>query len=200
MEGFGLKQIVPAVFVLGMNQVDIEGRGLVIHVRALFGIAQCLCLCGALLVYQKIVSAKDTGAKVEVPAVKALGQEMKPACTMTIQEYDLSKWKEWMNQLVMGSIICAGMHYKWGYVVPLSLQVVMTPYATYENNLSKVYLRGMAAQGNMKRPWASANPFQMPDMDALKKAGKPPSARDAKESKTKAALEAKKDKARSKKS
>mmetsp|Transcript_145316 Transcript_145316/g.253606 ORF Transcript_145316/g.253606 Transcript_145316/m.253606 type:complete len:194 (-) Transcript_145316:75-656(-) len=185
-----LKQLVPTFLVIALQKYNIEKAGLLNHVRAAFLMAQLFCLSVALVIRYKIKNAKDTGAKVEVPAVKQFGHEVKPAMTQQLKEYDMSKWKEMVQQIFMGGLICFGIHYQWKYVIPLVMQIVMTPMSTLDNPLSMVYLWGRPAQGNLKRPWPPPNPFGFPGVQEH--------AKDTKESKA-AALEAKKEKARNRK-
>merc|ERR1712150_4704 len=95
------------------------------------------------------------------------------------------------------SAICCGINYYWGYFIPLILQVVMTPLTTVDDPLTKVYLLGQEPKGNLKRPWAAPDPFG--GLSSMMK-GPPVAQKNAEKKATKAAkLEAKKDKAKTKK-
>merc|ERR1711924_21765 len=156
---------------------------------------QACCLGAALLIRQRIVAAKDTGAKVEVPAVVQFGQEVKPAATLSVPEYDLTKFHEMITKLVMTSAICCGINYQWGYFIPLILQVVMTPLTTLDDPLSKVHLLKMEPKGNLKRPWPAPDPFG--GLTAMMKAPQTTQKAASKANKS-AKLEAKKEKAKKK--
>eukprot|EP01127_Copromyxa_protea_P006127 TRINITY_DN1593_c0_g1_i3.p1 TRINITY_DN1593_c0_g1~~TRINITY_DN1593_c0_g1_i3.p1 ORF type:complete len:158 (-),score=48.88 TRINITY_DN1593_c0_g1_i3:66-539(-) len=62
--------------------------------------------------------------------------------TMTTQEYDLGKVKEAFQQILMTSLMISGIHYKWGYGVPLIIQFVTVPLNLYKNDLIKVHFLG----------------------------------------------------------
>eukprot|EP00427_Karlodinium_veneficum_P009463 CAMPEP_0169076714 /NCGR_PEP_ID=MMETSP1015-20121227/8496_1 /TAXON_ID=342587 /ORGANISM="Karlodinium micrum, Strain CCMP2283" /LENGTH=118 /DNA_ID=CAMNT_0009136197 /DNA_START=328 /DNA_END=684 /DNA_ORIENTATION=- len=112
--------------------------------------------------------------------------------TQTVQEYDLSKFVEMATGLVMTSVICFGIHYKWQYFIPLVLQVVMTPMTTLDNPLTKVYLLGQEPKGSLRRPWTPPDPM---GFNALMKGQQQSAAAKKKEDKA-AKLEAKKEKAK----
>merc|ERR1712194_624589 len=83
------------------------------------------------------------------------------ATTMSVKEYDLSKWNGQIAQILVGACICFGIHYRYLYVVPLVMQVFMTPTSTLECQLAQIYLFGKLAKGSLKRPWATPSPFGM---------------------------------------
>merc|ERR550514_556820 len=114
------------------------------------------------MVYSKIQKAEDDGSKIAIPEQKSMGQVVKPAMEQTLSEYDTGKWKEMMQQLVMGAVIISGMHYKWGYSMPLVMQVIMSPMQLIENPLFKIYVLGSPAVGDLKRPFPAPNPFGLP--------------------------------------
>merc|ERR1711918_146508 len=101
----------------------------------------------------QIQARKDTGEKVHVPAVIQFGQEVKPAETMSTIEYDLMKLREQTIQLLIGALICFGIHLKWGFTTPIVMQVVMTPMNLLDSVLAKIYIFGKAAKGDLLRPW-----------------------------------------------
>ena len=51
-----------------------------------------------------------------------------------------------------------GVYYKWGYVMPLALQILMTPCQLYESPLFQMHVMGKA----QKRPFPTSNPFGLP--------------------------------------
>eukprot|EP00928_Gymnodinium_smaydae_P079165 TRINITY_DN63163_c0_g1_i1.p1 TRINITY_DN63163_c0_g1~~TRINITY_DN63163_c0_g1_i1.p1 ORF type:complete len:189 (+),score=44.22 TRINITY_DN63163_c0_g1_i1:89-655(+) len=153
------RTLLTAGLVMVLQKIDIEKAGYMEHCRVLFFVAQACVIGGLLLIRSKIKAAKATGEKVHVPAVKSMGQEVKPAAVMTVPEYDLSKWQEQLQQLSIGAAISFGVHLKWGYVTPVCMQIVIAPMNLMDSPLAKVYLLGKAAKGDLLRPWAAPNPF-----------------------------------------
>mmetsp|Transcript_54559 Transcript_54559/g.118053 ORF Transcript_54559/g.118053 Transcript_54559/m.118053 type:complete len:181 (-) Transcript_54559:120-662(-) len=165
-----LKTLVPGILVIALQNYDIEKAGLVNHCRLCFFFAQGLCLLLCLLLRWRISSAKETGEKVHVPALEQFGHEVKPAAVMTVPEYDVSKWREQVQQLVVGATVCFGIHCKWGFVTPIVMQIVMTPMNMLDSPLAKVYLYRKTAKGELLRPWAHPNPFGLPGVPGSKTA------------------------------
>merc|ERR1712072_1044721 len=113
------------------------------------------------VLYQKMNTNPPEG-KVKVPAVKQFGNEVKPAEELSALEYDISKWKEQLQQLVIGCGMISLMHFKHEYILPLPLQCVMVPMNFFDCQLVKIYLYGQPAQGKLSRPFPAANPFGLP--------------------------------------
>lgn len=55
---------------------------------------------------------------------------------MTTTEYDLSKVKEALQQVLMTSVIISAIHYKWGYGTSLFF-----PILVYEVHLASLNLK-----------------------------------------------------------
>eukprot|EP00927_Polykrikos_kofoidii_P057735 TRINITY_DN51917_c0_g1_i1.p1 TRINITY_DN51917_c0_g1~~TRINITY_DN51917_c0_g1_i1.p1 ORF type:complete len:184 (-),score=41.28 TRINITY_DN51917_c0_g1_i1:113-664(-) len=175
-----LKKLIPAAIVVGLQKFDLEKAGLVNHCRCVFFLAQAVCVCICLILRKQILSSEETGKKVHVPAVTSLGQEVTAATVMTVPEYDLSKWREQIQQLVIGASVCYGIHYKWGFVTPMVIQIFMSPMNMLDTPLAKVYIFSKVAKGDLIRPWPTPNPFGLQGTSLtakekkqeLKKAGK----------------------------
>eukprot|EP00403_Amphidinium_massartii_P019706 CAMPEP_0178431208 /NCGR_PEP_ID=MMETSP0689_2-20121128/31723_1 /TAXON_ID=160604 /ORGANISM="Amphidinium massartii, Strain CS-259" /LENGTH=190 /DNA_ID=CAMNT_0020053101 /DNA_START=71 /DNA_END=643 /DNA_ORIENTATION=+ len=142
-----------------LYQVDLDKMGLVMPLRILFFIAQLSCIGMLAYIYMKVANATDLDGIVHVPAVVQFGQEVQPSQSMSVKEYDLQKCKHQASQILIGSGVCYFVHHKFGYVVPLAMQIVMLPLGTLEAQVSQVHLFGRPAKGNLKRPWAQPSPF-----------------------------------------
>merc|ERR1712070_288805 len=101
------------------------------HAEVTYAIVQVLCLALLGLIYQRIQEMPDSGVKLKIPAVKQFGQEVKPEVVQTPKQYDSTQFFEQAKQLAMGAVIMGGVYYKWGYLMPLVLQVFMTPMQLY---------------------------------------------------------------------
>eukprot|EP00931_Biecheleriopsis_adriatica_P031003 TRINITY_DN1821_c0_g1_i1.p1 TRINITY_DN1821_c0_g1~~TRINITY_DN1821_c0_g1_i1.p1 ORF type:complete len:204 (+),score=59.65 TRINITY_DN1821_c0_g1_i1:76-687(+) len=160
MPSIGISQMVPLGVSLLASKVDFENLGYRHHVEAAYLVVQILCLFGLGFLYKKIQEAPGGSEKVKVPEVKQFGQVVTPAVEMTEKEYDMSKLQAQGKQVVMGAVILGGIYYKWEYLFPLVLQVVMTPMQLVESPLFKLYIFG----SDVKRPFPEPNPFGLPQM------------------------------------
>jgi len=152
-----MSQIAPMVVMFGLQKINIEELGYLRHVEVLFCIVQVLCIGAQYWIYTKIQKAPD-GKKLKIPEVKTMGQVVTPAMEQTAKDYDIGKWKEAMKQAVMSCVITFGIYLKWQYVMPLVLQVLMTPLQLYESPLFECHVLGK----DVVRPFPQANPFGLP--------------------------------------
>jgi len=157
MPSMKMSQIAPMVVMLGLQKINIEELGYIHHVEAMFVVVQVLCIAAQYWVYTKIQTAPE-GKKLKIPEVKTMGQVVTPATEQSAKDYDMGKWKEAMKQAVMSGVITSGIYYKWQYVMPLVLQVLMTPLQLYESPLFECHVLGK----DVTRPFATPNPFGLP--------------------------------------
>merc|ERR1711972_864385 len=101
----------------------------------------------------------DDGNKISIPEVKQMGQVVTPATEQTAKEYDTTKLKEQAKQAVMGFVILGGVYYKWEHMMPLVLQILMTPLQLYESPLFQLHFLNKT---DVKRPFPAPNPFGLP--------------------------------------
>lgn len=151
-------QLVPMVVMLGLGKFDLDALGYRRHTEVAYIIVQLLCMSLLGLLYNKIMSKPDDGVKITVPEVKQMGQVVSPATTQTSKEYDMTKLMEQGKQAVMGFVVLGGVYYKWETLMPLVLQVVMTPLQLYEAPLFQLHMLGK----EVKRPFPTPNPFGLP--------------------------------------
>jgi len=159
MPSMSLSQIVPMVVMLGLNKFDLDELGYRRHTEIAYMIVQIVCLGILNMLRQKISNMPNDGPKIKVPEVKQLGQVVTPACEQSAQEYDQGKMGEQLKQAVMGFFILGGIYYKWQYLMPLVLQIIMTPLQLYESPLFKIHMLGRT---DVKRPFPAPNPFGLP--------------------------------------
>lgn len=155
---FKLSQILPMVAMLGLQKFDLEQMGYVRHVEVGYVIVQLLSFATLYVVYTRINQMKDDGVKIKIPEVKQLGQVVCPAMVQTHKEYDLAQWKEAVKQPLIGFVILGGIYYKWGSLMPLVMQLLMTPMTVYEAPLTQIHILGK----EKTRPFPKPNPFGMP--------------------------------------
>merc|ERR1712205_5927 len=141
------------VAMLGLQKYNIEEMGLTRQVEIGYVVVQILCLGVLYLTYLRICEMEDDGKKLKIPEVKQMGQVVAPAKEQTAKEYDMEKLKEAVKQPVIGFLILGGIYYKWGSLMPLVLQVLMTPMTLYEAPLTQIHLVGK----KVPRPFAVAS-------------------------------------------
>jgi len=155
---FKISQIVPMVAMFGLQKYNIEEMGLTRHVEIGYVIVQLLCFGVLWFVYDRITKMTDDGIKIKIPEVKQMGQVVTPAKEQTTKEYDMEKLKEAVKQPLMGFVILGGVYYKWGSVMPLVMQMLMTPMQLYEAPLTQIHLLGK----ELKRPFPVPSMFGLP--------------------------------------
>jgi len=154
-----MSQILPMVCMLGLQKFDLQELGYVHHVEVAYVLVQVVCLGALYAIYMRIEATPDGGGKIKIPAVTSMGKEVTPACEQTPKEYDMSKWKEDLKKAVMGPVILGFIYYKWQTLLPLVMQVLMTPLQLYEGQLCQIYLMGKTG---ITRPFPAENPFGLP--------------------------------------
>lgn len=154
-----MSQLLPMGIMFGLQKFNLEELGYVRHAEVAYVLAQLICLGVLGLLYQRIQSTKDSGSKLKIPEVTQFGQVVKPAVEQTPKEYDMEKFLEQAKQLVMGAGILGGIYCKWGYLMPLVLQVFMTPLQLYESPLFQLHIMGAK---DITRPFPTPSPFGLP--------------------------------------
>mmetsp|Transcript_95442 Transcript_95442/g.169455 ORF Transcript_95442/g.169455 Transcript_95442/m.169455 type:complete len:214 (-) Transcript_95442:94-735(-) len=176
MPQFKMSQMVPLGVSLLLSKVNFEELGYKTHVEIGYVVVQILSIGALGMIYMKIQSMPNAGPKVKVPEVKSMGQVVTPATEQTPKEYDESKLMAHAKQTVIGAVVLAGIYYKWGYLFPLCMQIVMTPMQLAEHPLFQIHMLGSETT---KRPFPEPNPFGLPQ------APEPPSEEEKKEDKKK---------------
>jgi len=154
-----MSQIVPMVIMLGMNKYDLDEMGYRHQTEFAFVCVQLICLAGLGFLYKKIEEMSEGGPVIKVPEVKQMGQVVSPATEQTPKAYDRAKFMEQAKQQVMGFVVLGGVYYKWSYLMPLVLQVILTPLQLYESPLFQIHIMNKT---DTKRPFPVANPFGLP--------------------------------------
>jgi hypothetical protein len=155
---FKMSQLIPMVAMFGLQKYNLEEMGLVHHVEALYVIVQLACFTVLYLTYDKINKMADGGEKIKIPETKQMGQVVAPAKVQTVKEYDMEKIKESIKQPLIGFLILGGIYYKWGSLMPLVMQVLMTPMQLYEAPLTQIHFFGKT----IKRPFVVPSMFGLP--------------------------------------
>jgi hypothetical protein len=153
-----LSQILPMIAMFGIQKFDLEKLGYKHHVEVAYVVTQVVCLTVMYLIYDRINKMADNGQKIKIPEVKSMGQVVAPAKEQTAKEYDMEKLKEAVKQPLIGFLIIGGIYYKWGSLLPLVMQVLMSPMQLYESPLCQIHFMGK----QLKRPFPQPSMFGLP--------------------------------------
>lgn len=153
-----LSQIVPMIAMFALQKYDLAELGYRHHVEVAYVLIQLASFFVLYLVRQKITQMADDGKKIHIPEVKQMGQVVTPAKEQTSKEYDLEQLNQALKQPLIGFVIVGGIYYKWGSLLPLAMQVMMTPMQLYESPLFQIHMMGK----EKKRPFPTPNPFGLP--------------------------------------
>lgn len=102
---------------------------------------------------------KDEGmVEIEETAAPFSGGESKKV-KMTVSEYDVLEARKQLQQIVIGSVIMMALHFYFGMVQPLFLQILLPWKSLITQPLVQIYLFGYQATGPLKRPFKTPSPF-----------------------------------------
>lgn len=79
--------------------------------------------------------------------------------TTTVEGYDKKQVMSQLYQYAIGIGMISLMHFKWGYIRPLTLQAVLGLKALFELPLVKVHILGQQSVGALARPWKPKSLF-----------------------------------------
>lgn len=106
---------------------------------------------------------KKKGASVETVEVEEAASPFsgQPArkTKMTVAEYDVLEARKQMQQVVVGTLILMALHFWFGMVQALVLQIILPWKTLLTQPLVQIYLFGFAAEGPLKRPFKQPNPL-----------------------------------------
>ncbi|WFD19012.1 phosphate transporter (Pho88) [Malassezia caprae] len=101
---------------------------------------------------------KYVNAKVPTvrPSTHMQSQEPGELVTTTHRDYDLAEISKSIRGVVMGMAFMAVMHLYMGYTNPLVIQSIIPLKNALESNMAKIWIWGMPATGDLKRPFKPA--------------------------------------------
>lgn len=155
------------VVILVLHKYDVAEMGYTRWVEVGYVVAQLYTLAILLWMYKKIQLLSTSEERVFVPEVKQWGKVTSPARHMSFRAYDMSQLMEQVKQVVLGFVILIGIYYKWRTILPLVLQMVMTPLKAMESPLFMIHIRNIT----VKRPFPTENAFGLPSQPAPEPAG-----------------------------
>ena len=79
--------------------------------------------------------------------------------TTTVHSYDLQQLRSMFRSQLLGVGMMGVMHLYFKYTNPLLIQSIIPLKGAFEGNLTKIYLFGNPAVGELKRPWKAAGGF-----------------------------------------
>ncbi len=99
-----------------------------------------------------------TTLKYVEPAPLGSSEEGK-LVTTTVHAYDKGQLKTLLRGQLMGVVIMGVMHLYMKYTNPLLIQSIIPLKGALEANLTKIYIYGQAATGDLKRPFKAGGGF-----------------------------------------
>lgn len=156
--------IPPAVFnlviVLGMMQVSkrvpFDNPDVLNMVRGVYLLSNLIIAGIYYTIYTKINKKKDmTTLKYVEPAPMGSSEEPK-LITTTIHAYDTQQLRNLFRSQLMGMAMMSFMHLYMNYTNPLLIQSIIPLKGAIEANLTKIYIFGKPASGDLKRPFKAA--------------------------------------------
>lgn len=141
--------------------IDTENATHVLAIRMLYVTVQLL-LAGILFYLYIQAGNNQDNAVVKCREERGMlddPKEEKPMEKITVAEYDQRQVVKQAKQNIMGLVITGLVHYKWGYIPPLVLQAVLTPYQLSNVPLIRIYFKKERAVGELRRPWKQNDAF-----------------------------------------
>ena len=86
----------------------------------------------------------------------------------TIQDYDKKNLMTQAQQLLIGLVMIGFIHFKWGYIRPLTLQIILGPKTLWSTPLFQIYVLGKDAVGELARPFKPKSIFPTEDPPTVK--------------------------------
>jgi len=156
-------QIVNLIIILGMMQVSkripFDDPNILNAVRAVYALSNLIILGIYVYIQTQIEKKKDmTTLKYVEPAPMGSSEEGK-LVTTTVHAYDKGQLKSLLRSQMMGVGMMAFMHLYLKYTNPLMIQSILPLKSAFEANLTKIYLFGNPATGDLKRPFKTGGGF-----------------------------------------
>lgn len=154
----GPQLISSLLMMLVIRSVDTTDPDVVFKIKLAYAAVFALVVGGVGAVYLKISAAAN-----QTPLTvtrKPPGSAKEETEVMAIEAYDKQETLTFLTQKVLLPFAIMGfVYYKWEAVVPLLVQCFMMPKQLYELQTFQIFILGRAAQGELARPWAVANPL-----------------------------------------
>uniref|UniRef100_A0A6U2BLL2 Inorganic phosphate transporter n=1 Tax=Hemiselmis andersenii TaxID=464988 RepID=A0A6U2BLL2_HEMAN len=152
-----LKMFITPALVYAINQADIDWKdeSNLFTLRSVWAGAMVCSLIVKLVVRSKVLSRFDD-RRVRIKASTKMGQEIE-AREITVSEHDEEQVGQGLQQFFIQCCITAGIHYKWGYSLPLIIGVWTQIMMTYDSPLFQIHMLGYSDSGEgnpLKRPWS----------------------------------------------
>jgi len=74
-------------------------------------------------------------------------------------DYDISQLTQQIRQAITSLVVVVFIHYQWGYVQPLAIQIVLPLRMALASPAVQIHLWDKEALGDLRRPWKPENPF-----------------------------------------
>jgi hypothetical protein len=153
-------QITNLVVILFMMQVSkkipFDDPMVLNGVRLAYVLSNVIIVAAYLYIQTQINKKKDmTTLKYVEPSPMGSSEEPK-LVTTTIHAYDMQQLRSLYKGQLMGVGMMGVMHLYFKYTNPLLIQSIIPLKGLVESNLSKIYVFGQPAIGELKRPWKAS--------------------------------------------
>lgn len=139
---------------------DLSNPKAILMIRFAYLVTQMAMLAFWTWMRGVVQRSKQSGETLEYeePA-KPFSPEPPRKVKITVAEYDGLEIGKQMQQTIVGTIIMLLLHYFFGLVQPLFLQLILPWKGLITNPLVLIHLLGMPARGALKRPFKQPNPL-----------------------------------------
>lgn len=143
------------------KRFDLTDPSVIFKIRILFYSVQALYLLICAVIYKQIIKRNDQTPVTQTPQPSPFSTGARPASTvMPAKDYDLSELKKMVQQTVLSTLFMTVLHFKFNFVQPLIFQSIPPMKQLFEAPLTRIYLYGKAATGDLKRPFKVQNPLE----------------------------------------
>lgn len=125
----------------------------VTYARTGYVCSQLACLAVFYFCSIQVKKKNDLTVLKYVNAKSPMSQEPGELVTTTHRDYDLDEISKSIRGIFMGMLIVGFMHLYFGYTNPLVIQSIMPLKNAFESNMAKLWIWGLPATGDLKRPF-----------------------------------------------
>ncbi|TPX40873.1 hypothetical protein SeMB42_g05843 [Synchytrium endobioticum] len=150
------QQIISLAVVFGVMQVatklNLDTPENANYIRAAYATMQVVQ--AALLYYIYIViNKKNDDTELKYTEVKnAMDSSEAEIVETTVRDYDIAQLRQAVVAQLVGMMAVVGIHTYWGYLRPMTLQIVLGLKTIYDNPMAKIHLFNQHATGDLQRP------------------------------------------------
>ncbi|KAI9357003.1 inorganic phosphate transporter Pho88 [Zopfochytrium polystomum] len=135
------------------NRFNLDAPEHLNYIRLAYLLSQLVSLTVILIIRRKVNESTDETPLRYNETKNMFDPSDITEVDTTVKDHDIGKSNEQLQQLVLTLGIMGFMHFQWGYLRPLLLQSVLGLRTLWVHPLVQIYIRGLPATGDLKRPW-----------------------------------------------